>query len=44
MILELNGRDMDDTEQLARRIDRGNNIWRFKLDRAGRIIRFAVGG
>lgn len=44
LILELNGRDMDDTDQLARRVNRGSRIWRFKLDRDGRILRFAIGG
>lgn len=44
LILELNGREMKSADQLARRARRAGSVWRFKLDRDGRVIRFSVGG
>lgn len=44
LILELNGREVKSADQLARRARRVGSVWRFKLDRDGRVIRFSVGG
>lgn len=44
LILELNGREMKSADQLSRRARRAKSVWRFKVDRDGRIIRFSVGG
>lgn len=44
IIMELNGREMDSTRQVIRRIARGGRLWRFKLNRNGRVLRFAIGG
>lgn len=44
IVLELNGREMNNARQMVRRIGRGGRIWRFKLDRDGRVLRFAIGG
>ncbi len=44
LILELNDREMKTADQLARRARRAGSVWRFKIDRDGRTIRFSVGG
>lgn len=44
IVMELNGRKMENARQMIRRIGRGGRIWRFKLERGGRILRFAIGG
>lgn len=44
IIMELNGREMENARQMVRRIGRGGRIWRFKLARNGRVLRFAIGG
>lgn len=44
IIMELNGREMENARQMVRRIGRGGRIWRFKLARKGRVLRFAIGG
>lgn len=44
IVMELNGREMENARQMVRRIGRGGRIWRFKLARNGRVLRFAIGG
>lgn len=44
LILELNDRKIETADQLARQARRAGSVWRFKIDRDGRIIRFSVGG
>ncbi|MBL4647218.1 MAG: Do family serine endopeptidase [Rhizobiales bacterium] len=44
ILLSLNGRAARDADQIARAVSRGGGFWRFKLERDGRIVRFAIGG
>lgn len=44
MILELNDREIKSADQLARLARRSRSVWRFKIDRNGKTIRFSVGG